>query len=87
MRRRLLLVALAAAVGTGVLAALLLGQVLYVILYNPISGETHELFRFVPASLGSFCAAGGFYGLGMRLLARRVDSEEASPPQLLQPNI
>ncbi len=69
------------------LAALLLGQVLYVILYNPISGETHELFRFVPASLGSFCAAGGFYGLGMRLLARRVDSEEASPPQLLQPNI
>ncbi|MGE4651737.1 MAG: hypothetical protein AAEJ53_12685, partial [Myxococcota bacterium] len=69
------------------LAALLLGQVLYVILYNPISGETHELFRFVPASLGSFCAAGGLYALGMRLLARRVDSEEASPPQLLQPNI
>ena len=57
------------------------------ILYNPISGETHDLFRFLPASLASFCASGGLYGLGMRLLARRVPSEEAAPSQLVEPNI
>lgn len=72
------------------LASLLLGQVLYVVLYNPISGETHDLFRFLPASLASFCASGALYGVGMRWLARRLPAAEISeqdPARLVEPNI
>ena len=47
------------------LGAIVLGQVFYLFLYNPISGETHELFRYMPASIGAFLVSSVFYWVSM----------------------
>jgi len=82
------------------LGSLLLGQVIYVYLYNPITGAVHEQFVFAPASLCAFLSAGVVYWVGMRLLAIReqagadsaigAESELAKRPtgrRLITPNI
>ena len=67
------------------LAALLLGQVVYVWLYNPLSGATHDLARFAPPSIAAFLLSGLVYGVGMRLAG---SSLPARPPgRLVEPNI
>ncbi|MFB3118325.1 MAG: cytosine permease [Myxococcota bacterium] len=77
------------------LGSLLLGQILYVFLYNPISGETHPLSNYAPASVWATVVPALVYWAGMRLLALR---ESASPRgstaaegrggrQLISPNI
>ncbi|MDE0884180.1 MAG: cytosine permease [Myxococcota bacterium] len=72
------------------LGALLMGQVLYVFLYNPFSGATHEWLRFANPSLASFLLSGLFYGLGMLALGggkppARVPGAE--PGGFVRPNI
>jgi NCS1 family nucleobase:cation symporter-1 len=67
------------------LAALVLGQVLYVWLYNPLSGATHDLARFAPPSIASFLLSGLIYGLGMSRMKERGSTKE--PGELLEPNI
>ena len=58
------------------LGSLLLGQILYVFLYNPISGEIHPLSNYAPASVWATVVPALVYWAGMRLLALR---ESASP--------
>lgn len=51
------------------LACVVLGQVAYFSLYNPVTGDAHWLFHWVPASIVSFALPGLVYWIGMR---RRV---------------
>jgi NCS1 family nucleobase:cation symporter-1 len=75
------------------LGSLLLGQVVYIIMYNPISGEIHPLSNFVPASVASSVLPALIYGVGMRLLARRNNLRAPARPdgrsnrRLISPNI
>ncbi len=77
------------------LGSLLLGQVVYIIMYNPISGEIHQLSRFVPASVAASVLPALVYGIGMRLLARRESTSRRPPAspegsasrRLISPNI
>jgi len=72
------------------LGALLLGQALYVFLYNPFSGETHDWLRFANPSLAAFVFSGLIYSAGMLALGggRRPDLEsETDHPGFRIPNI
>jgi len=75
------------------LGSLLLGQATYVFLYNPLTGATHELFRWAPASIAAFVVPALVYGVAMRLLNGRVASEASPAPtaargrRLISPNI
>jgi NCS1 family nucleobase:cation symporter-1 len=77
------------------LGSLLLGQVVYVVMYNPLSGEIHQLSRFVPASVAASVLPALVYGVGMRVLAWRespsrrtpTSPEESASRQLISPNI
>ena len=61
------------------LGSLLLGQVVYIVMYNPISGEIHQLSRYVPASVAASVLPALVYGVGMRVLARRESTSRAPP--------
>ena len=77
------------------LGSLVLGQFLYVFLYNPITGETHPLAEYAPASVASFVVPAMVYGIGMRWLARRERASARGPiapvpgqrRRLISPNI
>jgi NCS1 family nucleobase:cation symporter-1 len=74
------------------LGSLLLGQVVYIIMYNPISGEIHPLSQFVPASVASSVLPALVYAVGMRVLGRRESqraptSSEGHASRLISPNI
>jgi hypothetical protein len=77
------------------LGSLLLGQVVYVIMYNPISGEIHELSRFIPASVAASVLPALVYGIGMGLLNRREGARPHTPAdpdapgsrRLISPNV
>jgi NCS1 family nucleobase:cation symporter-1 len=75
------------------LGSVLLGQAVYLWLYNPISGETHDLMRFVPPSIAACLVPAVTYGVAMRLRAlRRRPPAAAEPagaegPGLVAPNI
>ena len=76
------------------LGSLVLGQATYLFLYNPITGETHELFQWAPASIAAFVVPALVYGLAMRLLnvqaaaaARVAGSAAAGGRRLIAPNI
>ena len=47
--------------------SVVLGQVAYFALYNPVTGATAWLFHYVPASLGAFGLAALLHGAGMWL--------------------
>ena len=49
------------------IAAVVLGQVLYFALYNPITGASHWLFHYLPASVAAFGSAALLHGIGMWL--------------------
>jgi NCS1 family nucleobase:cation symporter-1 len=67
------------------LGSLLLGQAVYLALYDPISGEVHDLVRFLPASLAAFLVPAVVYGVGARLLGRGRAAPERR--RLVSPNI
>ena len=76
------------------LGSLVLGQATYLFLYNPITGATHELFRWAPASIAAFVVPALVYGLAMRLRAVGASPEVPSAPagptrerRLIAPNI
>jgi NCS1 family nucleobase:cation symporter-1 len=75
------------------LGSLLFGQVLYIVMYNPISGEIHPLSNFVPASVASSVLPALVYGVGMRVLGRRESLRTPTRPgergrrRLISPNI
>jgi len=77
------------------LGSLLLGQIVYIIMYNPISGEIHQLSNYIPASVASSVLPALVYGVGMRMLGRRESASRSTPTnpeeprsrRLISPNI
>jgi len=69
------------------LASLVLGQVLYVVLYNPVSGETHDLFRFLPASAAACLVPAFTYWLATLVMRERATADRRAPRQLIEQNI
>jgi NCS1 family nucleobase:cation symporter-1 len=74
------------------LGSLVLGQAVYLSLYNPLSAEAHWLFQFVPASLAACFVPAVVYGVGTKLVGRhqRASSEvvpDTGPSRLVSPNI
>ena len=50
------------------IGSLLLGQAVYIILYNPGSGETHDLFFYINPSIAAVVVPAIVYTVGMKLL-------------------
>jgi NCS1 family nucleobase:cation symporter-1 len=50
------------------LGCVILGMFVYLWMYNPLTAETHALFRFMPASMASFLVPGLVYWVSMRTL-------------------
>ena len=69
------------------IGAVVLGQAIYLFLYNPITAETHDLVRFLPASIAAFLLPAGAYWLGTRLLDRRIRAHREAPTRLVAPNV
>ena len=71
------------------IGSLLLGQVIYIILYNPGTGETHDLFYYINPSIAACIAPAIVYFMGMKLLGlheRSTSTIELSPLSAEQPN-
>ncbi len=60
------------------LASVLLGQVIYLVLFNPLSLEAHPWFRFATASLPA-CIVPGLVYAGWKVLARARPGQAALP--------
>jgi NCS1 family nucleobase:cation symporter-1 len=69
------------------LASLFLGQILYLNLYNPITGETHDWIRFVPASVAACVVPALTYWLATLLMRRAATADANAPRHLVEPNI
>ena len=77
------------------LGSIVLGQAVYLFLYNPLSGETHDWFRFMPASIAAFLVPAVVYWGVMRRRASRDESRRTLAPEagelasrrLISPNI
>ena len=74
------------------LVALLSGLASYLFLYTPISGETHWLFGYMPASIAAFSTAAVCYWVAMALFEPGTKKLEATPTaadrqRLISPNI
>lgn len=69
------------------LASLVLGQALYLFLYNPITGDAHALFRVMPASLAASGVAAATYWLATLVMRRAATVDVEAPRHLVEPNI
>jgi NCS1 family nucleobase:cation symporter-1 len=70
------------------LGSLVLGQATYLFLYDPLSGETHDWFRFVPASVAAFALPALTYAIATLWRGRhRPGAETAAARRLVAPNI
>jgi NCS1 family nucleobase:cation symporter-1 len=69
------------------LASLVLGQALYIYLYNPITGETQDMLQFMPASVAACLVAATTYLLSTRVLGQNVTADATAPRHLVDPNI
>ena len=68
------------------LGCIVLGQVVYFSLFDPIDLETHWLFNYVPASVAAFVLPAAVYWVGMHLQGVKITSGESGSP-LKSPNI
>jgi len=69
------------------IASLVLGQALYLFIYNPISGEMHEFFQFVPPSVIACLVPALTYWLATWALRTRATADAQPVRRLLEPNI
>ncbi len=69
------------------LASLVLGQGLYLFLFNPITGETHDLFRLMPASVAACVVPAFTYWLATRLMRNAATADLDARRHLVEPNI
>jgi NCS1 family nucleobase:cation symporter-1 len=70
------------------LGCLVLGQLLYLFLYNPLTSETHPLFQILPASLAACLVPAAVYTLAMRTVPVRLAvAQPDAPRRLAAPNI
>jgi NCS1 family nucleobase:cation symporter-1 len=69
------------------LASLLLGQGLYLFLYNPITGSLHESFQIMPPSIVACVVPALTYWLATRLMRKAATADRNAPHHLIEPNI
>ena len=69
------------------IASLILGQGLYLFFFNPITGETHDLFRFMPASVTACVVPALTYWLATRVMRKAATADLNAPRHLVEPNI
>lgn len=69
------------------LASLILGQVLYIFLYDPITGETHDLFRIMPASAAACLVPATTYYLATRVMRKAATADRNAPRRIIESNI
>jgi NCS1 family nucleobase:cation symporter-1 len=69
------------------LGSLVLGQALYLFLYNPVTGDTHELFRFMPASIAACLVPAATYWVATLLMRKAATADAHAPRHLVEPNI
>jgi len=72
------------------LACVVLGQAVYLWLFNPITSETHPLFQLLPASLAACIVPAVLYAIAARIWAPPVPvaaTADDAPDRLLTPNI
>jgi NCS1 family nucleobase:cation symporter-1 len=70
------------------LGCLVLGQITYLSLYNPMSGETHPFFEILPASLAAFTLPALVYAIVARVGSpRALRAPDAAARRLIAPNI
>jgi len=62
------------------LGCVVLGQIVYLALYNPLTSETSEIFRFLPASIASFAVPAFAYGIASWLLRHLRESRDREQP-------
>ena len=67
-------------------ASLVLGQAVYLFLYDPISGETHALFRYAPASIAACVVPALTYWLAARALGVAAEAPSRRD-RLVDPNV
>jgi NCS1 family nucleobase:cation symporter-1 len=72
------------------LGCLVLGQVVYLSLYNPMSGATHALFEILPASLAACVLPALVYAIAARVgtaSPEPVPGQDAAARRIVAPNI
>jgi nucleobase:cation symporter-1, NCS1 family len=71
------------------LLSVLVGEIAYLYLYNPITNETHELIRHLPASLAACGIPALLYWTSTRIIALVAPPAPPTPPRrrITQPNI
>jgi NCS1 family nucleobase:cation symporter-1 len=69
------------------LGGLVLGQVVYFALYNPVTGDSHWLFRYLPASIAAFAVPALVYWIGMRWHLRAGVAPAQPPQRMLRPTL
>ena len=80
------------------IVSLVLGQAVYILLYNPGSGETHDLFYYLNPSIAATVIPAIVYTIGMKMLgsleksmptAEQIRQREDRPEgqKILDPNI
>jgi NCS1 family nucleobase:cation symporter-1 len=68
------------------LGSLALGQGLYLFLFNPITGETHDLFRLMPASAAACVVPALTYWLATLWMRKAATADLDAPRHLIEPN-
>ncbi len=69
------------------LASLILGQGLYLFLYNPITGELHDSFQLMPPSVVACVVPALTYWLATLLMRKAATADLNAPRHLVEPNI
>jgi len=71
------------------LGCVVLGQIVYLLLYNPLTSETTEMFRFLPASVASFVVPAFVYGIAMArwFPGSKRSSRPTARRRIVDPNI
>ncbi len=70
------------------LGCVVLGQIVYFAMYNPITAEAHWTFTYLPSSLAAFAVPAIVYWIGMRALKIRLTATAApADGRLVEPNI
>jgi NCS1 family nucleobase:cation symporter-1 len=69
------------------LASLFLGQGLYLFLYNPITGDTHDLFRYMPASVAACIVPAFTYWIATLVMRKSATADLNAPQHLIESNI
>ena len=69
------------------LVCMILGQVIYFSLLDPLSYESHRLFLYLTASLPACVAPGSVYAIWLKLFPRERVAMPAHGEPLTRPNI